>query len=371
MSDKSEKPTPKKIRDAREEGQVAKSADLTTGVQLAILLGYFLWRSPEIYAHFGNLIKASIEVINLPLSTASSSLSAAAFDVFIEVMAPIGVLLLVGTIGSVFGQIGIMASLKVIMPKFERVNPLSNFKNLFSLKSVFEFGKSLLKVITLSLVTYVLIRQDMNSFQFLSLCGAECGIFATAKMVFWLWATLLLCYVVFAAADLAYQKHQLMKQLMMSRDEIAKEHKNSEGDPEIKHKRKEVHREIQSGSLESNVKKATALVRNPTHVAVCIYYCAGETPLPQVVEKGAGERALTMVRIAEAANVPMVEHIPLARAMFARLSVGEYVPRDLFEPVAEVLQLVSELEEIGALEAEDGEDAVNAGRATPDSSNPS
>lgn len=172
-------------------------------------------------------------------------------------------------------------------------------------------------------------------------------------LIGWLWAILVLFYVVFAIADLAFQKRSLTRQLMMSRDEIQKEFKNTEGDPHIKHKRKEIHRDIQSGSMAANVKRSTALVRNPTHVAVCLYFVPGETPLPQVIEKGADARARRMIAIAEEAGVPMVEQVHVARRLYARTDVGDYIPAELFEPVAEILSLVSEMRQ--AEEALDGD----------------
>lgn len=356
MSEKTERPTPKKLRDAREEGQIAKSVEVATGVQLAVLLGYFWWRGEDVLDAFEQMFEVSIASTNLPLDVAMDQIVTATVSMTLHLLSPMAIVLAMATIGAVLAQVGPLFAPKFIQPKGERISPLSNFKQLFSLRSVFEFAKSLIKVSLLSLTFYLLMKRYLNSFQFLSLCGIECGLRVTGVLIGWLWGILVLFYIGFAVADYAFQKRTLIKQLMMSRDEITKEFKNTEGDPHIKHKRKEQHREMQSGSLASNVKRSTAMVRNPTHVAVCLYYVPGETPLPQVIEKGADDRARQMVTIAEEAGVPMVEEIYVARTLFARTDVGEYIPAELFKPVADILNLVNELRE-----AEDDADIDEGG----------
>jgi type III secretion protein U len=345
VSDKNEKPTPKKIKDARIEGQVAKSTDVTTGVQLAILLGFFWWRGESTMLGFQDLMRVSVASILLPLPTALDRIIGACIALSLELLLPMALVLIVGTIGSVLAQIGPIFSPRAVQPKSEHVSVLKNAKSLFSMKSVFEFCKSVIKVSVLTWTTYLLMKDNLGSFQFLSLCGIECGVRVTGQMIFWLWGTLVLCYIVFGGADLAYQKRQLTKQLMMSHDEILKEMKNAEGDPEVKRKRKDEHGKLSRGALASNVKRSTVVVRNPTHFAVCIYYKPGETPLPQVIDKGGGIRALHIICLAEAAGVPLVEQISLARSLHSRIEIGDYIPADLFEPVAEVLHLVNEMQD--------------------------
>lgn len=368
MSEKNEKPTPKKIRDAREQGQIAKSIEVATGVQLAMLLGYFWLRSEDVIDAFQYMIEVSIASLSLPLRAAMDQILDAIFGLTVNLLAPMAIMLLLGTVGAVVTQIGPLFAPKFVQPKGERVSPLKNAKQLFSMRSLFEFGKSLLKVSILAITFYLLLKQHLNAFQFLPLCGIECGLRVTGVVIGILWGILVLFYVLFAIADLAYQKRALTKQLMMSRDEIIKEFKNTEGDPHIRHKRKELHREMQSGSMNANVKRSTAVVRNPTHVAVCLYFVAGETPLPQVIEKGTDIRARQMIAIAEEAGVPIVEAIYLARRLNATTEVGDFIPPELFEPVAEVLHLVSEIRADKADEDDDEDDegAEEDGEELPD-----
>jgi type III secretion protein U len=146
-------------------------------------------------------------------------------------------------------------------------------------------------------------------------------------------------YIILGIADLAFQRYQNEKKMMMSLEDIKQEHKNSEGNPEVKQKRKEAHREIQSGSLASNVAKSTAVVRNPSHIAVCLYYHPDKTPLPQVIEIGQDKRALLIVKLAEKAGIPVVENISVARTLASGTKIGGYIPPELFEPVAHILRL--------------------------------
>ncbi|MBY4897885.1 EscU/YscU/HrcU family type III secretion system export apparatus switch protein [Cupriavidus sp. AU9028] len=355
MSEKTEKPTPKKVRDAREQGQIAKSMEVATGVQLAMLLGYFWWRAEDMIDAFQIMIEVSIASLTLPLRVAMDQIMDATIGLALNLLAPMALMLLLGTVTAIVTHIGPLFAPKFIQPKGERISPLKNAKQLFSMRSLFEFGKSLLKVSILAITFYLLLKQHLNAFQFLPLCGIECGLRVTGVVIGILWGILVLFYVLFAIADLAYQKRSLTKQLMMSRDEIIKEYKNTEGDPHVRHKRKELHRELQSGSMNANVRRSTAVVRNPTHVAVCLYFVAGETPLPQVIEKGTDARARQLIAIAEEAGVPIVEAVYLARRLNATTEIGDFIPAELFEPVAEVLHLVSE---IGADRSADDEEDI-------------
>ena len=200
--------------------------------------------------------------------------------------------------------------------------------------------KNILKILVLSLVFYYLLNQHVNMFQYLPTCGAECGVEVTFTLVKWLWGAFLICYLVFAVADYAFVHFQTMKELKMSKDDTKQEYKETEGNPEVKQKRRELQRETANGSLAQNVKKSTVIVRNPTHIAVCLYYQADETPLPVVLDKAQDHMALHVVDMAEEHAIPMVENVPLARALFNQVESGQVIPESLFEPVAELLRVV-------------------------------
>lgn len=343
MSEKTEKPTAKKLADARKKGQVAKSAEITSGAQLAVLLGYFLFEGAHLLQAFEALVDVSIAVVNDDFAAATARWMRALGAALIRFTLGMAALVIATTVVAAIAQIGPLLAVDAIKPSLDKINPLANFKQMFSLKSLFEFAKSLFKVGVLSAIFFYLIRQYAPSLQFLPLCSVECGLAVSTQLLYWMWAALIGFYVVFGIADFAFQRYNTTKQLMMSLEDIKQEFKNSEGNPEIKHKRREIHREVQSGSLAANVAKSTVVVRNPTHVAVCLYYRRDETPLPEVIEIGRDEMALHIAALAERERVPVVENVPLARALASRLGVGQRIPPDLFEAVAHVLRVAMQL----------------------------
>ncbi|RQR48119.1 EscU/YscU/HrcU family type III secretion system export apparatus switch protein [Burkholderia sp. Bp9126] len=343
MSEKSEKPTTKKLADARKKGQVAKSAEITSGVQLAAMLGYFFFEGTYLLQAFETLVELSIALLNDDFTTSIGRWLDVLCAILIRFMLGISGIVILTTIVTVIAQIGPMFATEALRPSLDKINPLANLKQIVSLKTLFEFSKSLFKVGTLSVIFFYLIRQYAPALQFLPLRGIECGLAVNVQLLCWMWGALVCFYTILGIVDFAFQRHNTTKQLMMSLEEIKQEFKNSEGNPEIKNKRREVHREVQSGSLSANVAKSTVVVRNPVHVAVCLYYRPGETPLPEVLEIGHGKMALHIVAIADRAGVPVVENVRVARALASRIGVGQYIPSDLFEPVAHILRIAMKL----------------------------
>lgn len=233
----------------------------------------------------------------------------------------IGLLILV-TLAALLGQVGFLLATEALTLKLEKLNPVTNLQQLFSLRSLFKVAKALFKFILLGLIFTYILRQYIGTFQFLPASGLAAALPVAATLISWLWGTLVGCYVVFALADYAFQRHSMMKQLRMSKDEIKHEYKESEGSPEVK------------------VKKSTVVVKNPSHIAICLYYRSGEILLPQVLEKGVDQQALQMVALALQFGVPVVEDVSLARTLLEEVEVNHYIPEHLFEPVAALLRLV-------------------------------
>ncbi len=344
MSEKTEKPTVKKIREARAKGQVAKSMEITSGVQLVVMLGYFMFEGTYLLDSFTVLLDATINAVNLDLTSALKQLSELFSDIVLRVTGGIAAILIVMTLVAIIAQTGPLLAPEVMKPSLEKLNPLANAKQMFSMRSLFEFAKSIAKVAVLSLIFFYLIRQYGPSIQFLPLCTVACGLEVSTQLLYWMWAVLIGFYVIVGIADFAFQRYNTNQQLMMSLEDIKQEYKNAEGDPQMKQKRKEMHREVQSGSLAANVNKSTVVVRNPSHIAVCLYFKPGETPLPRVIEIGYDYVALNIVAIAEKAGIPVVEDIGTARALAAQCTVGRYIPTELFEPVAHILRIAMNLD---------------------------
>jgi type III secretion protein U len=341
MSEKTEQPTPKRIRDARKEGQVAKSQEINALVQLGVILLWMLAEGPRLYLALGDLTVSTVGVINLSLPNALDMLVGKLAMLVVRFVFGLADLLAVLLVLTGLIQSGFLFAPKAIHPSAKRLNPLANAKQMVSLVKLFELGKSILKIGILALTFTYLIERYASSFTNLSQANIVAGMLVCSKMIQWMWAILLLLTAVFAVADYAMQYRQLRKQLMMSKEDIKQEYKNSEGNPEIKHRRRELHREVQSGSLATKVASASVVVRNPTHIAVCLRYCEEEGPLPRVLEYGRDKRALHIVALAEAKGIPVVENIPLARALVASTKPGDFIPEELFVAVAQVLRLLN------------------------------
>ena len=347
MSEKTEQPTAQRLREARSKGRVAKSADIVNGVQLLVLLAYFAVEGGVLLRALGELVNVSVQAVILEWPAALHALLGVLFDLALRFGLPLALLVIGTTVATVLLQTGPVFTPDAVKPSLEKLSPLANLKQIVSLRSLFELAKSSVKLLLLSLLVYYLIRQYGTSIQFLPLCTVACGVEASAWLLYWMWVALAGFHAVFAMADFAFQRHELNRQLMMSVDDVREEYEEAEGDPDIRQKQREIRHEMQSGSLAANVFRSTVVVRNPSHLAVCLYYRRGETPLPMLIEIGHDRMALHIVRLAEKARVPVVENIEVAHRLAAEAGVGSYIPAALFEPVAEILRLVMQLEYAG------------------------
>ncbi len=343
-SEKNEQPTAKRIKEAREKGQVIKSVEITSGAQLLVLVAYFLVTGNTLIEQIGALFRSAIEQLPQPLIMALAHIGGECVAVLFHIVGILGGALILVTILSCVAQVGPLLATKAVEFKGEHINPINNAKQLFSMRSLFELTKSLLKVGVLTLIFGYLLMHYATSFGYLTYCGSSCAIPVFATLMSWLLGALLACYVVFSLLDYSFQRYNTMKQLKMSREDIKREHKDSDGDPEIKQKRRQLQHEVQSGSFAKNVQRSTAVVRNPTHFAVCLFYHADDAPLPVVIEKGAGERAALIIKLAEQQGVPVIENITLARALHRDVACGDTIPEPLFEPVAAILRMAMSLD---------------------------
>ena len=258
----------------------------------------------------------------------------------------VGIVLGLGIFADVL-QVGVLFAFEKLKPSAQKLNVISNLKNIFSIKNLMEFVKSVLKISFLSVLLWLLIMDALP----LMTSIPQAGITGLGQVLGGLLKTMLihigLAYTAIALADFVWQRYQYRKGLMMSKDEIKQEYKEMEGDPHIKHQRKHLHQEMmQQGAIQS-ARKATVVVTNPTHLAVALHYDAEETPLPVILAQGEGALAARMVQAAREAGVPVMQNIPLARALTEHGTPGQYIPSELVEPVAELLRLLQQLQAEG------------------------
>jgi type III secretion protein U len=237
--------------------------------------------------------------------------------------------------------VGSIFSFENLTPKLNKISPASGAKRIFSLKQIIEVLKAIVKIVFLSILLFIVLQGAIGPFIYSLPCGLPCVTHVTSVVLFKLLIYSAFAFIVVSAVDFAFQKHTYTKSLMMTKDEVKREYKESEGDPHIKGKRTQLAQELIMGDDANIARKSTAVVVNPTHLAVVLRYVEGETPLPMVVAKGRNRNAHSLRAAAEEAGVPVFRNVTLARALYAQTEVNDFVPEDLFGAIAEVLAWVA------------------------------
>jgi type III secretion protein U len=345
MSEKTEQPTPKKLRDARQKGQVAKSQDVSAA---ALTVASFvtisaLW--PTYVEEFKDLMLLPTAFYNVPFHEAVDEVMyGIGIKILLLSLPMLAVVMVVGVAANYF-QVGFMLTFEPIKPELKKLNPLSKAKEMFSMKNLVEFLKSAIKVIIIAVLIYVVTKQSLDPLTRVPYAG-EIGVLQALKpMLSHLAINITLVYVAIAAADYFFQKFQHIKQLKMSKDEVKREYKESEGNPEIKGKRKQLHQEMVMNDTMERTRKASVVVTNPTHLAIAIYYKEEDNQMPKVLAKGEDYVARRMIEVAKQEGIPVMQHIPLARAIYEQVDMDRFIPSDLIEPMAEVLRWVKDFHE--------------------------
>ncbi|WP_323018750.1 type III secretion system export apparatus subunit SctU [Castellaniella sp.] len=341
--EKTEQPSSKKLREAREKGEVAHSKDFTQTLLILALFGYFLGNATHIIESLGRILLIPSELVGLPFDLALKTALEASMKEAVGQVLPVVLIVLGVGMFSEFLQVGIVLAFKKLMPSGQKLNPISNLKNIFSARNLMEFLKSIIKIAFLSVLVTLVVRDalpQLMSVPHSGLAGLQMGV---GGMLRTLIINVAVAYTIIALADFVWQRMQHRKQLMMSKEEIKQEYKEMEGDPHIKGQRKHLHQEMVMQGAVQSARKASVVVTNPTHLAIALYYDKDETPLPMVLAKGEGALAEEMMRAAREAGVPVMQNIPLAHALMDHAEPQQYIPSELIEPVAEILRLVRKL----------------------------
>jgi type III secretion protein U len=340
--EKTEPPSPKKIRDARAKGQVAKSQEVVTTASLAAVVAtlWFTWSGT-----MTTVMQLFEQAATMAKDEHRANLMNAVEIVFrqsVGILLPILGALIIAGIAANYFQIGSIFTFETLKPKFEKISPGAGFKRIFSMKQVIELIKSIAKIIFLSTLLFFVIRDAIGSYVASLSCGLPCQITITVSVLRQILLYSALAFMIVAALDFMYQRHSYTKSLMMSKEEKKREYKESEGDPHIKSHRKSLAREFLTSDSGQRARSATAVVVNPTHVAIALNYDAEKLKLPIVTAKGLGNHAHYLRTEAERAGVPIFRNVSLARALYSMADIEEIVPDELFGPVAEVLVWVKQ-----------------------------
>ncbi|SKC74302.1 flagellar biosynthesis protein FlhB [Maledivibacter halophilus] len=346
--EKTEKATPKKRREAREKGQVLQSKEINSALILiiAFLAINFLnkYWFKEFYLFYHKVLNYSSNI-----GVAYSYRNITAFlneTLLLIIKLSLPLLLISMAVGLIcnYMQVGFLFTTKTLAVKFDKLNPISGFKQMFSVKSLVELLKSLLKTSILIYITAsYLLKEYGNIIKVFDM--------DIPQMMKYAWGLILniairsgIVLIILAVFDYFFKKWEYEKGLKMSKHEIKEEYKQTEGDPQIKSKIKEKQRQIAMRRMMQDIPKADVVITNPTHFAVALAYNDDSYEAPQVIAKGKDLIAQNIKRIARENDIPLFENKPLARELFFNVDVGEFIPPDLYHAVAEVLAYIYSLE---------------------------
>ena len=340
--EKTEQPTPKKLRDARKKGQVAKSKEVSGTLGLIAVL-VTIWAMGESWLNtIQEMVLLPAQVYTENFSEAFKIVTTGILEKSLVLIIP---LVLVAMISAIVGnvmQFGMLFSPESIKPDIKKISPIGGLKKIFALKNLVEFFKSVIKIIFLSFVVYYVIYSSIGDMVNLPYCGSACILPVVGVLMKRLLLYSAIAFIIIAVLDYMFERWQFMKQQRMSKDEVKREYKESEGSPEIKGKRKEIHQEIINSA--DNTSKSDVVIKNPTHLAVGLRYRQNDTPLPMVTVKGRGGHARFILKVAEKEGIPILENVPLAHTLY-ELNITDFIPGELIEPVAEVFRWVEEIKE--------------------------
>jgi flagellar biosynthetic protein FlhB len=340
--EKTEKPTPQRLKKARKEGQIPRTQELGTWLGAAAASVLLPMLVSNAYDTAQTLFLQVGTVADDPQPEAISRLMGQALTAFLSTLLPMALgMMLVGTLASA-AQGGVVLSGKGMKPTLKKFNPVPGFKRMFGTQGVWEAIKAVIKTAALAVVV---ISTSNRAHELVSAAGALplsriTSVFADSAVL--MFRVVGITGLVIAIADYIVVRKKAMAKLKMSHYEIKQEYKQSEGDPHVKAQRRATQMAMSRNRMMSEVRDADVLLVNPTHVAVALKYQA-DKGAPRVVAKGAGEVAAKLRALAEEARVPMVQDIPLARALHASCELGQEVPAQLFTAVARVLAFVMQL----------------------------
>lgn len=347
--EKTEQPTAKKLRDARMEGQVPHSKDLTQTVLVVALFAYMLADGGGILRRLGEMILFPMGLLTMDFEQAVNTVATRLLQEATQLMMPFLLIVILLGLAVELAQTGMLITFKTLSRVGSKLNVMTNVKNMFSMHTLVEFLKSCAKIGLLSAIVYIVVAAALPGLVTLPHAGLVGVALAMGAMLQSLLLNVSIGFGLIAAIDFFWQRHHHTEQLKMSKHEVEQEHKESEGDPHIKGERKHRHMEMLNEAPVNRAREASVLVTNPVHVAIAIVYQQESTPLPVVTGKGREAQARRMVNAARQAGVPVMENVPLAWALLETAEVDAYIPEALIEPVAEVLRLVR------AAQGEEGE----------------
>jgi flagellar biosynthetic protein FlhB len=340
--EKTEKATPKKRADARKKGQVAKSIEipgalvLLSAFMIFSLFGSYFYNGLH---HVFTFVFTQYLLTEVTVENIAPMFLQLAQDALLLV-APIMLGCFLVAVLSLYAQVGPLLTGYSLTPRFSKLSPIRGLKQIFSMRSIVELCKTLLKLSIIGIIVYLTLWGERGTITELAAVPLEHAATYTAQVLFSLGVKVGLGLIALALLDFAYQKYEYEKSLRMSKQEVKDEHKKMEGDPLIKSKIRERQRRMAIRRMMQELPKADVVITNPTHYAVALQYDQDTMDAPKVIAKGQDYLALRIREAAREHGIVIMENKPLARALYDQVEIGETIPPELFQAVAEVLAYV-------------------------------
>ena len=348
--DKTEKPTPKRLRDARRKGDIAKSKDVGPALGMIMWFLLLLFAAGHAGAQITGLMRDTLgTATSMPFDAAAPVLGWAALRVLVSVsLLILGPAALIGVIAE-FVQVGALVTTEKLKPSLDKLNPIEGLKRMFSMDNLVELLKTVAKATLILTIAGVILWRSADAFVSLvqaagwapvdhhgdQVASAMLALIRSVSIQLFAWTCAI--FLLVAAADRAWAQHSFIKKLRMSRRDIRQEHKDNEGDPMLRAQRRQLHEEWANQNAVAAAGRANVLLTNPTHLAIALDYDPEDCPVPMVAAKGEGPLAAAMRAEAEREGVPIVRNIGLARGVWGESEVGGPIPRDRFDAIAEII----------------------------------
>ena len=345
---KTEQPTSRRLDKAREQGNVLQSQEVKTVTMLTAMLVVVWLGLPVVVSLLKNYLGSILDHLHEVRINDPRDLVHLAADMLIHMglalAVPFSIMVSFGLVASI-GQTGFMLVLDKLIPDFSKVSPFTGLKRIFSLHTVSEFFKSILKLIVVGTGCYFLLRPRVKELEFLMSMDLISVVLYIHQTVIKLIMTMAIMMLVVAGADWAFQRFTYMKNLRMTRQEIKDENKDTEGDPMIKSRLRSLRIARARQRMMATVPKADVIITNPTHYACALKYDMESMGAPVLIAKGQDYVALRIRELATEHEIPIVENPPLARALYAAVEIDQEIPPDHYKAVAEVISYVMRLKE--------------------------
>lgn len=342
--DKTEEPTPQKIKKTREEGNVAKSAFLISaisllGIVVIIMMGGFILNEfKNILIHF---LRDGVSYNYGPYDVVDIFKSVV-FKSLILIIVPSIVFVVLAIISNIV-QTGFLITPKSLKPSFRDLNPISNIKNIFSIKALFDLFRDSIVIAILCYISYKFILDNIEEFFRISNFRVKYSFSSIVPLFMSIFLKIFMIVGVIGIVDFAIEKFRYKKKLKMTKQEVKEEFKQMEGDPEVKAQIKQRAKQIIMQNMMSNVKDSSVIITNPTHISVALRYKQGKDSAPRLVAKGINHMAYRIKEIAQENNVPIVEDKYLARFIYKNVELEEEIPQEIYKAVADILTYIFKL----------------------------